>query len=212
MKELLLAAPLSFRLLCHHLLYLSYFPQFAHFGAIKFCSLFLIIQREHVRSGSPLTESISSVFSLNWDNLSARSPEAVMRFHVRPHPACSCSTAGWRCSGEHEAGPPGRAPSGRCSGWPPTGPATARGACSPPAPARRTGEGSQRGEEKRHQPGTEASFFDYLNVPHCPKQGPWERQRQLCLDLKPSGKKTSLWMTFQRSGSWVIGGSKGGGN
>lgn len=60
-----------------------------------------------------------------------------------PHPACSCLTAGWRCSGEHEAGLPGRAPSGRCSGWPLTGPATARGAYSPPAPAQRTGEAAR---------------------------------------------------------------------
>lgn len=30
--------------------------------------------------------------------------------------------------------------------------------------------GSQGEGEKRHQPGTKASFFDYLNVPHCPKQ------------------------------------------
>lgn len=65
-----------------------------------------------------------------------------------PHPACSCLTAGWRCSGEHEAGLPGRAPSGRCSGWPLTGPATARGAYSPPAPAQRTGEAA-REKKKR---------------------------------------------------------------
>lgn len=31
--------------------------------------------------------------------------------------------------------------------------------------------GSQREGEKRHQPATKASFFDYLNVPHGPKQG-----------------------------------------
>lgn len=92
-----------------------------------------------------------------------------------PHPACSCSTAGWRCSGAHGAGPPGRAPSGRCSGWPLTGPATGRAACSPPAPAQRTGEAAKgEGEKKRNiTPGTKALlfFFDYLNVPHGLKQG-----------------------------------------
>lgn len=31
--------------------------------------------------------------------------------------------------------------------------------------------GSQREVEKRHQPGTKAPFFDYLNVPHGPERG-----------------------------------------
>lgn len=99
--------------------------------------------------------------------MSDRTPVLVPPTPPRLYPVCFCLTAGWRCSGGHGAGPLGPVPSGRCSGWPLTAPATARGACSPPAPAQRT-EG-QRG--RRHQAGTGGSFFQQLNAPHCPKRG-----------------------------------------
>lgn len=137
-------------------------------------------------------------------------PKAVCACPVCPHPACSCLTGGWRCSEVHEAGLPGRAPSGRCSGWPPTGPATARGACSQPAPVQRTGEAARKREKRDiNQELKPLSLSILMSLKASSKAMPVGKTVAALFRSKGIWKSAIMDMSFQRSGSWVIGGNKG---
>lgn len=105
---------------------------------------------------------------------------------------------------------PGRAPTGRCSGWPLTGLVTVRGACSPPAPAQRTGEAAREKEKRDISQELKCLSLAILMSLMAPSKAmPVGETVAALFRSKGIWRSVIMYTSFQRSGSWVTGGSKG---